>query len=48
YVACDPSSLARDLKILLAGPFELSSVIPVDMFPQTYHVETLALLKCKL
>ncbi|WP_411814314.1 class I SAM-dependent RNA methyltransferase [Dehalococcoides mccartyi] len=47
YVACDPSSLARDLKILLAGPFELSQVIPVDMFPQTYHVETLALLKCK-
>lgn len=44
YVSCDPDSLARDLAVLVAGPFSLQWVCPVDMFPQTHHIETVALL----
>lgn len=45
YVSCKPSTLARDLKILCENGFKLVKVQPVDMFPQTTHVETVALLK---
>ena len=44
YVSCDPASLARDLKILAAGGYELKKLCPVDMFPHTVHVETVCLL----
>lgn len=40
YVSCDPATLARDLKLLCRDCFEIQSVTPVDLFPQTPHVET--------
>lgn len=42
YISCDPSTLARDLKGLLASGYELVSVAAFDMFPQTHHVEIVA------
>jgi 23S rRNA (uracil1939-C5)-methyltransferase len=44
YVSCDPATLARDLKKLLAAGYTLDSVAAFDMFPQTHHVETVVRL----
>jgi 23S rRNA (uracil1939-C5)-methyltransferase len=44
YVSCDPPTLARDLS-LLAPLYLPCSVQPIDMFPQTHHVETVAVLE---
>jgi len=44
YVSCNPSTLAKDCKDLLAGGYELEWVQPVDMFPQTAHVECVILM----
>jgi len=46
YVSCDPASLARDLNVLTADDvFKLARVVPLDMFPQTSHVESVAELR---
>jgi len=48
YVSCHPATMARDLNVLCAeGVFELLRVIPLDMFPQTQHVECVADLRLK-
>lgn len=43
YVSCDPATLARDAQIICANGYTLQSAQPLDMFPQTHHVETVAL-----
>lgn len=48
YVSCNPSTLARDLRILADGGFVAKEVQPVDMFPQTSHVECVALIQRKI
>ena len=47
YVSCNPATLARDAKELIATGFELKSVQPVDMFCHSYHVEIVALFEKK-
>lgn len=44
YVSCNPATLAKDAKVLLAGGYRLEWAQPVDMFPQTSHVECLILM----
>ena len=47
YVSCEPSTLARDLAILCKDFYGLQDIQPVDMFPQTYHIETIATLETR-
>lgn len=47
YVSCDPATLARDLGILDSLGYKAIEIQPVDMFPQTHHVENVALIEKK-
>jgi tRNA/tmRNA/rRNA uracil-C5-methylase (TrmA/RlmC/RlmD family) len=44
YVSCDPATLARDLRLLLAGGWRLDGLRAFDAFPMTHHIECLAIL----
>jgi 23S rRNA (uracil1939-C5)-methyltransferase len=44
YISCDPATLARDLNLFRDHSYNLARCLPVDMFPQTYHIESINLL----
>ena len=46
YISCNPSTLARDLGIL-KEKYLVEEIQPVDMFPHTFHIETVAFLRLK-
>ena len=47
YVSCDPKTLARDLRHLVTGGFQVAQVQPIDLFPQTHHIECIVILHLK-
>lgn len=45
YVSCDPSTLARDAARLIKGGYTIKQVTPFDLFPQTYHIESISIFE---
>jgi len=45
YISCDPSTLARDAARLISGGYKLKEVTPFDLFPQTYHIESISIFE---
>ncbi|MFN2392874.1 MAG: hypothetical protein ABR566_13045, partial [Pyrinomonadaceae bacterium] len=47
YVSCEPSILARDLRVLTENLYTIESITALDLFPQTHHIETVVRLELK-
>lgn len=45
YISCDPATLARDIRHFISTGYRLDQVTPIDLFPQTFHIESISLLR---
>lgn len=45
YISCDPSTMARDCGMLIGNGYDVKECVPLDMFPQTFHIESVTLLQ---
>jgi 23S rRNA (uracil1939-C5)-methyltransferase len=44
YISCNPITMMRDIELLLTHGFHIKQIQPVDMFPQTHHIEVIGVL----